>query len=148
ISAWFKRQLILRIGYNVGREEQEGSMHNHAEAFVSRRDFVTGLFGGVLSAGILKGARYCSAWTQELVSVATPGHFEIQRVPDDVYFAQAQPWALPNSNAAIFVNSTDVLVVDAHYSTAVSATLVETSMNAATSAPVLQLTNANLHSLH
>jgi len=120
-------------------------MHNHAKAFVSRRDFVTGLFGGVLSTGILKGARYCSAWTQELVSVATPGHFEIQKVTDDVYFAQAQPWALPNSNAAIFVNSTDVLVVDAQSHPAAAAALIEQIKKEVTSKPVRWLVNTHFH---
>jgi hypothetical protein len=89
-------------------------MKTHPNASHSRRDFLTSLFAGVLGAGILQVARHPSAWAQVLFSTATPGQFEIQKVAGDVYFARAQPWALPNSNAVIFVNSADVLVVDAH----------------------------------
>jgi hypothetical protein len=68
------------------------------------------LFAGVLGAGILQLARQPFGWAQTQLSTATPGTFEIQKVARDVYFAMAQPWAPPNSNAAIFVNSADVLV--------------------------------------
>src|ERR1700736_979445 len=89
-------------------------MNTHPNASHSRRDFLNTLFAGVFGAGILRVARHRSAWAQALSSAATPGQFEIQKVAADVYFALARPWALPNSNAAIFVNSSDVLVVDAH----------------------------------
>ena len=40
--------------------------------------------------------------------------FDIQNVADGVYFACARPQVVANCNAAVFVNSADVLVVDAH----------------------------------
>src|SRR5215472_16291840 len=91
----------------------------------SRRDFLISSFTGVLAGTeILRFAHYPGAWLRAMSSAVTPGQFEIQKVAADVYFAQAQPWALPNSNAAIFVNSTDVLVVDAQSHPAAAAALI------------------------
>jgi len=120
-------------------------MHTHPEDCVSRRNFLNTLFGGVLGGGILKVALHTSTWARELSSAATPGHFEIQKVADDVYFAQAQPWALPNSNAAIFVNSADVLVVDAHSHPAAAAALIAQIKKEVTSKPVRWLVNTHFH---
>src|SRR5579859_5562842 len=100
-----QRRRKLRIGYNgsgIG-----GHTNTHPNESHSRRDFLTSLFAGVLGAGILQVARRPSTWAAALSSAAMPGHFEIQKVAEDVYFALAQPWALPNSNAVIFVKSAD-----------------------------------------
>src|SRR5215831_1873082 len=120
-------------------------MHTHAEDCVSRRNFLNTLFGGVLGCGILKVALHLSTCARELSSASTPGQFEIQKVADDVYFAQAQPWALPNSNAAIFVSSTDVLVVDAHSHPAAAAALIAQIKKEVTSKPVRWLVNTHFH---
>jgi alkyl sulfatase BDS1-like metallo-beta-lactamase superfamily hydrolase len=120
-------------------------MKTHPNASHSRRDFLNSLFAGVLGAGILQVALHRSAWAQALSSAATPGQFEIQKVAGDVYFALAQPWALPNSNAAIFVNSADVLVVDAHSHPAAAAALIAQIKKEVTSKPVRWLVNTHFH---
>jgi cyclase len=120
-------------------------MNTHPNASHSRRDFLNSLFAGVLGAGILQVARHPSAWAQALSSAATPGQFEIQKVAADVYFALARPWALPNSNAAIFVNSSDVLVVDAHSHPAAAAALIAQIRKEVTSKPVRWLVNTHFH---
>ena len=77
--------------------------HTHPHRHPSRRDFFTSLLHHALTgASVLQIARYRAAWAQSLATTADPGSFEIQKVADDVYFALARPWALPNSNAAIF----------------------------------------------
>ena len=115
------------------------------DSCLSRRDFLTSSFAGVLSVGIVEVARYPFASTQQLSSPATPGQFEVQKVVDDVYFALAQPWALPNSNAAIFVNSADVLVVDAQSHPAAAAALIAQIKKEVTSKPVRWLVNTHFH---
>jgi len=120
-------------------------MNAHPNASHSRRGFLTSLFAGVLGAGILQVVRHPSAWAQALSSAATPGQFEIHKIAGDVYFALAQPWALPNSNAAIFVNSADVLVVDAHSHPAAAAALIAQIKKEVTSKPVRWLVNTHFH---
>ena len=120
-------------------------MHTHAEDCVSRRNFLNTLFGGVLGCGILKVALHLSTCARELSSASTPGQFEIQKVADDVYFALAQPWALPNSNAAIFVNSADVVVVDAQSHPAAASALIAQIKKEVTSKPVRWLVNTHFH---
>ena len=120
-------------------------MNTYTNASHSRRDFLTSLLAGVLGLGILRVARHRSGWAQALSSAATPGQFEIQKVAEDVYFALAQPWALPNSNAAIFVNSNDVLVVDAHSHPAAAAAMIAQIKKEVTSKPVRWLVNTHFH---
>lgn len=57
----------------------------------------------------------------------------------------AQPWALPNSNAAIFVNSSDVLVVDAQSHPAAAAALTAQIKKEVTPKPVWWLVNTHFH---
>jgi glyoxylase-like metal-dependent hydrolase (beta-lactamase superfamily II) len=102
------------------------------------------LFAGVLGVRIVEVARHPSTCTQQLSS-PTPGQFEIQKVAEDVYFAQSQPWALPNSNAAIFVNSSDVLVVDAQSHPAAAAALITQIRKEITPKPVRWLVNTHFH---
>jgi glyoxylase-like metal-dependent hydrolase (beta-lactamase superfamily II) len=113
-------------------------------SYHSRRDFFSS-FAGVFAVGIAEVAWYPLAWTQQPSSPATPGQFEIQKVADDVYFALARPWALPNSNAAIFVNSSDVLVVDAQSHPAAAAALMAQIKKEITSKPVRWLVNTHFH---
>jgi cyclase len=111
----------------------------------SRRDFLASLFAGVLAARIIGVARHRSEWVQQLSSSATPGQFEIQKVADDVYFALAQPWAVSNSNAAIFVNSAGVVVVDAQSHPAAATALIEQIKKEVTAKPVRWLVNTHFH---
>jgi cyclase len=57
----------------------------------------------------------------------------------------ARPWALANSNAAIFVNSSDVLVVDAQSHPAAATALIAQIRREVTSKPVRWLVNTHFH---
>ncbi|HYL38101.1 MAG TPA: MBL fold metallo-hydrolase [Bryobacteraceae bacterium] len=123
--------------------------HSHTHPHPSRRDFFAGLLQTSLAgAGVLKIARYRAAWAQALAPAAASGLFEIQKVADDVYFALARPWALPNSNAAIFVNSSDVLVVDAHSHPAAAAALIAQIKSEITPKPVRYVVDSHFHFDH
>ena len=71
--------------------------------------------------------------------------FDIQKVADGVYFALAHPQALTNCNASIFVNSQDVLVVDAHSKPSAAASLIGQIKSEVTTKPVRYLVNTHFH---
>jgi glyoxylase-like metal-dependent hydrolase (beta-lactamase superfamily II) len=71
--------------------------------------------------------------------------FEIQNVAEGVYFALARPQALANCNAAIFVNSADVLVVDAHSKPSAAAALIAQIKQQVTTKPVRYLVDTHFH---
>src|SRR5713226_7525819 len=86
--------------------------HGHTHGPPSRREFFRSVMGTALTgASILELARYRAAWAQALAPAAAGDLFDIENVADDVYFARARPAAVGNCNAAIFVNSRDVVVV-------------------------------------
>jgi len=121
----------------------------HSHGHPSRRDFFAQLLKSSLAgAGVLEIARYRAAWAQALAPTASTGLFEIQKIADDVYFALAHPWALPNSNAGIFVNSSDVLVVDAHSHPAAAASLIAQIKSEVTTKPVRYVVDTHFHFDH
>ncbi len=104
------------------------NMHNHAHSHnlrSSRRDFFRGFAGTILrGASILELAYHRAAWARALAPVNDSQLFDIQKVADGVYLAAARVQAEINCNAAIFVNSADVLVVDAHSKPSAAASLI------------------------
>ena len=104
---------------------------------VSRRDFFqrTAL-GSMAGASILDLAWRRAAWAQAIAPGAATDLFEIQNVADGVYLAFARPQAVINCNAAIFVNSADVLVVDAHSKPSAAAGLIAQIKQQITTKPV------------
>jgi cyclase len=62
-----------------------------------------------------------------------------------VYFARARPQAIANCNAAIFVNSADVLVVDAHSKPSAAAGLIAQIKRQITPKPVRYLVDTHFH---
>jgi hypothetical protein len=100
-------------------------IHPHAHHHPSRRDFFTTLLHTTLAgAGVMEIAANRAAWAQALSPTAPTSQFEISKVAENVYFALARPYAMANSNAAIFVNSANVVVVDAHSHPAAAAALI------------------------
>jgi len=91
---------------------------------VSRRDLLRQMALTSAGASILDLAWRRAAWAQALSPGAATDLFEIQNVAEGVYFAFARPQAVTNCNAAIFVNSADVLVVDAHSKPSAAAGLI------------------------
>ncbi len=114
-------------------------MHNHAHPHrrrpaqvefpgdsPSRRDFFKTLMHGALAgASILELAYHRAAWARAMApSAGSTQLFDIEKVADGVYCALARAQAEINSNAAIFVNSSDVLIVDAHSKPSAAASLI------------------------
>jgi cyclase len=124
--------------------------HNHVvDGPTSRRDFLRVLMGGALAgASILELAWHRAAWARAAAPSTDPNLFDIQKVADGVYFARARPQAMLNCNAAIFVRSKDVVVVDAHSRPSAAASLIGQMKREVTSKPVRYVINTHFHSDH
>ena len=113
---------------------------------VSRRDFFQRmLLGSVAGVSLLECAQRRAAWAQSMAQGAATDLFEIQKVTEGVYFGFARPQALANCNAAIFVNSADVLVVDAHSKPSAAAGLIAQIKQQITAKPVRYLVDTHFH---
>jgi glyoxylase-like metal-dependent hydrolase (beta-lactamase superfamily II) len=120
-------------------------MHRHAHAH-SRRDFFNRAFGGALAgASIIEEAFVRATWARAQAPGASTNLFQIEKVADNVYAALARPQVLTNCNAAIFVNSQDVLVVDAHSKPSAAAALIAQIKKEVTTKPVRYLVNTHFH---
>jgi glyoxylase-like metal-dependent hydrolase (beta-lactamase superfamily II) len=120
-------------------------MHHHAHAH-SRRDFFSRAFGGALAgASIIEEAFLRATWARAQAPGASANLFKIEKVANDVYAALARPQILTNCNAAIFVNSQDVLVVDAHSKPSAAAALIAQIKKDITTKPVRYLVNSHFH---
>jgi cyclase len=119
-------------------------MHDHVHVH-SRRDFFSRAFGGILAgATIIESAFLRATWARAQAPGAATNLFAIEKVADDVYAALARPQVLTNCNAAIFVNSKDVLVVDAHSKPSAAAALIAQIKKEITTKPVRYLVNTHL----
>jgi len=118
-------------------------MHHHAH---SRRDFFSRAFGSVLAgASIVEEAFLRASWARAQAPGASTSLFKIEKIVDGVYAALARPQILTNCNAAIFVNSQDVLVVDAHSKPSAAAALIAQIRKEVTTKPVRYLVNSHFH---
>jgi glyoxylase-like metal-dependent hydrolase (beta-lactamase superfamily II) len=113
---------------------------------VTRRDLFGQFLGGVIAgASVLEAGYVRAAWARAQRPVGGARLFDIQKVTDGVYFGQAHPQVLTNCNAAIFVNSKEVIVVDAHSKPSAAASLVAQIRKEVTSKPVRYLVNTHFH---
>jgi len=96
-------------------------------------------------ASVLELAQYRAAWAQAIAPTANADLFDIEKVADDVYFARAKPAAIGNCNAGIFVNSRDVVVVDAHSKPSAAASLIAQIKKEITPKPVRYLVDTHFH---
>jgi glyoxylase-like metal-dependent hydrolase (beta-lactamase superfamily II) len=120
-------------------------MDHHAHAH-SRRDFFSRAFGGALAgASIIEEAFLRATWARAQAPGASANLFTIEKVAEGVYAALARPQVLTNCNAAIFVNSKDVLVVDAHSKPSAAAALIAQIKKDVTTKPVRYLVNSHFH---
>jgi cyclase len=118
---------------------------NHA-GHTSRRDFLRVMMGSALAgASILELAYYRAAWARAAAPSSETNLFEIQKVANGIYFAQARPQAMLNSNAAIFVRSKDVVVVDTHSKPSAAAGLIAQMKREVTAKPVRYVINTHFH---
>ena len=130
-------------------ERLSSQMLNHAHSHPvrgSRRDFFRTLTRGTLAAAsILELAHHRAAWARAMAPASTAQLFDIQKVAEGVYFARARAQAEINSNAAIFVNSSDILVVDAHSKPSAAASLIAQIKREVSPLPVRYVVNSHFH---
>jgi cyclase len=120
-------------------------MHTHTHVH-SRRDLFHLAFGGILAgASVLEEAFLRAGWARAQAPGASTNLFTIDKVADGVYAALARPQIMTNCNAAIFVNSQDVLVVDAHSKPSAAAALIAQIRKEVTTKPVRYLVNSHFH---
>src|SRR5262249_40097110 len=86
-----------------------------------------------------------ASWARAQAPTASTNLFSIEKVADGVYAALARPQVLTNCNAAIFVNSRDVVVVDAHSKPSAAASLIAQIKKEVTTKPVRYLVNSHFH---
>lgn len=114
--------------------------HSH-----NRRSFFRQSFGGILAgASVFEEAFFRASWARAQAPAANANLFTIEKVAEGVYAALAKPAALTNSNAAIFVLSRDVLVVDAHSKPSAAAPLI-VQLKEVTDKTVRYLVNSHFH---
>jgi glyoxylase-like metal-dependent hydrolase (beta-lactamase superfamily II) len=122
---------------------------NHAVTgggHTSRRDFLRVLMGGALTgASILELAYHRAAWARAMPPASDAKLFDLQKVANGIYFAHARPQALLNCNAAIFIRSKDVVVVDAHSKPSAAASLIHQIKGEITEKPVRYVVNTHFH---
>jgi glyoxylase-like metal-dependent hydrolase (beta-lactamase superfamily II) len=112
----------------------------------SRRDFIGALIGASWSGlALLEAASARAALGRAQAPAAPADLFAIEKVADGVYAALARPSAMINSNAAIFVNAADVLVVDTHSKPSAAAALIAQIKRQVTAKPVRYVVNSHFH---
>lgn len=115
----------------------------------SRRSFLQQAVGGwIASAGVMDQAVFRAVQARAQSTGAPSTLFDIERVAEDTYLALARPAAILNCNAAIFVNSQDVLVVDTHSKPSAAAALVAQIRRDITPKPVRYVVNTHFHYDH
>ena len=133
-----------RVGDHV---RGHAHVHNHdSGAYSSRRDFLRVLMGGALAgASVLELAYHRAAWARAAAPEADENLFELQKAANGVYFAHAKPQTVINCNAAIFVRSKDVVVVDAHSKPSAAASIIRQIRREITDKPVRYVINTHFH---
>jgi glyoxylase-like metal-dependent hydrolase (beta-lactamase superfamily II) len=101
--------------------------------------------GALAGASILELAYHRAAWARAAAPNADANLFDIQKVANGIYFAYARPQAMINCNAAIFVRSKDVVVVDAHSKPSAAASLIGQIKREITVKPVRYVINTHFH---
>ena len=121
---------------------------NHVvpERLGTRRDFLRKLMGTALSgASIMELAWHRAAWARTAAQAEPPKLFDLQKAADGVFFAHAHPQTVINCNAAIFVRSKDVVVVDAHSKPSAATALIAQIRREITDKPVRYVVNTHFH---
>src|SRR5689334_20707114 len=122
------------------------SNHAHTGGNHSRRDFFSTLTRRTLAgAGLLELAHHRAAWLRGMAATTDAQLFDIENVAPGVFLARARAQAEINSNAAIFVNSADVLVVDSHSKPSAAASLIAQIKKEVTPNPVRYVVNSHFH---
>jgi len=120
--------------------------HDFGRDRSSRRDFMRVLMGGALAgASAIELAFHRAAWASAAAPVKTDDLFDFVNAAPGVYFAHARPQTMINCNAAIFVRSKDVVVVDAHSKPSAAASIIGQIRRQITEKPVRYVINTHFH---
>lgn len=98
-----------------------------------------------MGAGLMELAHHRAAWFRAMAADADMQLFDIAQAAPGVFLARARAQAHINSNAAIFVNSSDVLVVDSHSKPSAAASLIAQIKKEITPNPVRYVVNSHFH---
>jgi len=96
-------------------------------------------------ASMMELAWHRAAWARTSAPVDEPKLFDLQQAAEGVFFAHARPQTVINCNAAVFVRSKDVVVVDAHSKPSAAAGLIRQIRGEITEKPVRYLINTHFH---
>ncbi len=112
----------------------------------SRRDFLTRMLGTCFTgAAVIERALFRAAHARAQAPAHHETLFDIEQTADGVYLAVARPAPVLNCNAVIFVNSRDILVVDAHSKPSAAASLVAQVRREVSEKPVRYVVNTHFH---
>jgi glyoxylase-like metal-dependent hydrolase (beta-lactamase superfamily II) len=101
--------------------------------------------GALAGASVLELAYHRAAWARAAAPADGADLFDIQKAAEGVYFAHAHPQTMVNCNAAIFVRSKDVVVVDAHSKPSAAASIIRQIRREVTDKPVRYVINTHFH---
>jgi len=133
-------------GHAHSHEHTQSRNHDSGRDLTSRRDFFRTLMGGALAgASVMELAFHRAAWARAADPMDEVDLFDLQKVVAGVYFAHARPQAMINCNAAIFVRSKDVVVVDAHSKPSAAASIIRQIRRQVTEKPVRYVVNSHFH---
>jgi glyoxylase-like metal-dependent hydrolase (beta-lactamase superfamily II) len=96
-------------------------------------------------ASMMELAWHRAAWARTDAPMAEPKLFDLQKAAEGVFFALAKPQTVINCNAAVFVRSKDVVVVDAHSKPSAAASLIRQIRREVTDKPVRYVINTHFH---
>jgi glyoxylase-like metal-dependent hydrolase (beta-lactamase superfamily II) len=129
-----------------GQTHVHSRNHDSGVDRTSRRDFLRVLMGGALAgASVMELAYHRAAWARSAAPEDDGDLFDIQKAANGVYFAHARPQTVINCNAAIFVRSKDVVVVDAHSKPSAAASIIRQIKRQVTDKPVRYVINTHFH---
>jgi glyoxylase-like metal-dependent hydrolase (beta-lactamase superfamily II) len=112
----------------------------------SRRGFLRTTLGAAwTSASLMDQAFFRATAARAQSKTAASNLFDIEKLAEGVYAAIARPVMLLNCNAAIFVNSDGVLVVDTHSKPSAVAALTAQIRKEITTKPVKYVVNSHFH---
>jgi glyoxylase-like metal-dependent hydrolase (beta-lactamase superfamily II) len=111
----------------------------------SRREFLAAFTAGFAATSVIEGAFARAAVARAQSAGAASNLFDLEKVADGVYAALARPATLINSNAAIFVNERDVVVMETHSNPSAAASLIAQIAKELTPKPVKYAVNSHFH---
>lgn len=112
----------------------------------SRRGFIRRVLGPAWVGGaLLEQSIFRATHARAQSSPGLPELFDIKKIAEGVYMAVAKPQTLINSNAVIFENSRDLLIMDSHSKPSAVVSLVSQLRRRVTEKPVKYIVASHFH---